>query len=115
MIGGPGWKAESQEHAGMVNAWEAYYRARGIRDLPPEIMLCMVMGTYIGTRAVDEANTEGFRKVAERFTRKRMIPNARPDSGANRAGQVHVAPTPLPRVPITPGSDGVLHDSPERL
>lgn len=115
MIGGPGWKAESQEMEGMVNAWEAYYRVRGVRELPPELMLAMVMGTYIGTRAMDDTNMEGFRKVASRFTRSRNIPNARPDSGSNGAGQINVTPTARERVSRTQRADGALHDSPERL
>lgn len=115
MVGGEGWNAESHETSAMINAWENYYRARGIRELPPELMLFAVMGTYIGKRAMREENLEGFQRFAARFTRGRMIPNARPDTRQNGSRQVDVAASPIAGVSRQPRTDGVLHDSPERL
>jgi hypothetical protein len=114
MLGGKGWSATSDEMEGMVNAWEAYYRARGVREMPPEVMLAATMGTYVMVRVSDPVNTAPFRAIYERIM-QRSIPRARPNPRSNGAGQVNVAPGVVAPVPNTPGSDNLLYDRPERV
>jgi hypothetical protein len=46
MLGGPHWRADPNEERAMREAWIAYYHARGVTDLPPELALALVMGGY---------------------------------------------------------------------
>lgn len=50
MTAGEHWTPEPAHRGAMVDAWTDYYRVRGIRDLPPEITIAVVMGAWaLGT------------------------------------------------------------------
>lgn len=45
-LGGEEWKAEDAEKFAMIEAWKAYYKAKGCLDLPPWIGVAIATGAY---------------------------------------------------------------------
>lgn len=65
MAFGEHWNANGPETDAMVDAWAAYFRARGIRDVPPEVMLAGAMTAYVGPRL---ARPESRSAIARAWT-----------------------------------------------
>ncbi len=72
-VGGEEWQPKLDkkngidERSAMVNAWAAYYRARGIADLPPEVMLAVALGSYAVPRFFMPATKTRVGKFKEWF------------------------------------------------
>lgn len=85
---GEHWRAGSEEWQQQVEAWERYYRVRGIVDLPPEIMIAVALANYaLGT----EARRDDMRAVRDRAMTRFGLggARARAHSGQDRVRQDH--------------------------
>lgn len=93
MIGGERWKYRKQpldERETLTEAWEGYYRARGIRDLPPEWGLVAAMALYAGPRIEwgkvrDRLRTGAQRAGLVKRTRDPQTDGPAPTKGDDRA------------------------------
>ena len=117
---GPGWKTNPDEFEAMSNAWESFYRAKGITDVPPALMLASTMGMYAISRMANPENLAPLRAIYARVTQRnlppmRSVPDARPDIGTNGSGKVHVAPLAGETLSSAANPDNLLYDRPERL
>lgn len=125
MVAGPAWKASKDEHDGMVEAWTAYFKARGISDVPPEILLAMAMSGYVFKRITLEQVMAAGGQLTRRFRRSplpgpatplRVVPRdediAPTGFGSDGDGEVHAAQAPSAGVPAPGGLRGGLHDYP---
>ena len=57
---GSGWRAEATEREALIDAWESYYREKGITEVSPLTMLLMVHSGYAAKRLMapdDETKT----------------------------------------------------------
>jgi hypothetical protein len=83
MLLGEDWKPEIRdgvdERVELVKAWEAYYRAKGVSELPPEAMLALTMGGYVLPRLQRESMKAKLAKLAKRWGFKRAQPIHGPD------------------------------------
>lgn len=93
MCGGPKWGVSPAEREPMIAAWAAYYEARGVSDMPPEVMLAGTMIAYVAQRVT----LSEIRQLVARTTR-RPSP-APPPSPERPPGRTPSSPD----VPIEPG------------
>lgn len=49
-IGGDEWKPSDDEHTNLATAFEGYFRAKGLSDIPPGWALTIAVGVYVGPR-----------------------------------------------------------------
>lgn len=100
MLGGETWEPSAIEKAQLTDAWAEYYRVRGIRDVPPEVMLGAVMGSWaFGTPERRDQLRGVAARLQARLIARRNKPDARTHYGPNSGGQEHVMPAadrPLP-------------------
>jgi hypothetical protein len=84
----PGTSDGVDERAHMVAAWEAYYRAKGIREVPPGLLLALVMGGYALPRLQKPTTREKLSglgsRLRARWSRRKGNGDARPHSGPDR-------------------------------
>jgi hypothetical protein len=50
MMGGDGWRPSEPETQALDTAWGNYFEARGIDNVPPEVLLAAVLLGYAGPR-----------------------------------------------------------------
>lgn len=67
-IGGDEWKPTKDEHANLSEAWEAYFRAKGFKDIPPGVAVTIATLSYIGPR-MRQPKTLSFLERAAQWTR----------------------------------------------
>lgn len=123
MAFGEHWAANGQETDAMVDAWTAYFRARGIRDVPPEIMLAGAMTAYAGPRLARPESRSAMARAwtwwKERRAQRRGpvgdFGDARAGDRANGNGEDHAAPGTLHRLPSIRDPRGRLDTDPPRV
>jgi len=49
-IGGAEWKPRPEERAYMSDAWTQYYKAKGVEDLPPGVIVATALISYVAPR-----------------------------------------------------------------
>jgi hypothetical protein len=76
------------EKAALTDAWEGYFKARGISDIPPELLLSVTMVGYVGPRLTLPA-TKGRLARAREWVRVKVFRRARTDSGNDRKRKDH--------------------------
>lgn len=82
MLGGTEWNPSQDEMVGLDMAWSEYFKARGIEEIPPEVVLGTVLMGYMGPRL---AASQTFRaRVSGWLSRfRRNGGNAQFNSGNN--------------------------------
>lgn len=92
---GKQWQAPDPEVEAMCQAWEAYYRKKGISEVSPEAMLALAMSGYALPRMIHEDTRSRVKRAGGRmrawFKKRRPKPapedpDARPDPGPNGVG-----------------------------
>lgn len=87
MFGGEIWEPSDAERVQLTDAWAEYYRVRGIRDVPPEIMLAAVMGGWaLGTPDRRAQLASATTRLKGRFVR------ARSHRRSNGGGEIDPGP-----------------------
>lgn len=99
MIFGPVWsvvpteeRPDAAELDAMTAAWEGYYRAKGVADVPPEMLLALTMFGYAAPRLVHAQTRSRFaraRDAARSWWRRWKTRNARSDPRAHGNGEDH--------------------------
>ena len=94
LIGGEEWEPKVDKSTGlnerdiMKSAWAEYYRARGIIDLPPELMLAVAVGSYAVPRFFQPKTKTRLQKGKEWFYQYLARRKARKNGWTARETQV---------------------------
>lgn len=75
------------ERAMLEDAFYEYFKANGVVDIPPGILLLIVVGTYVGKRAADPAVQARFRLIIAKVRGRQVEPiNPLSSDDADHAG-----------------------------
>ena len=91
VVGGEEWKPSHDESVYMATAWTDYFRAKGIKDLPPGVVVATALISYAGPRLF-KPNTQTRIKMAgaklKAFFNRRKKDATQSDSGNDGIGKI---------------------------
>ena len=97
MLLGQEWLADREELEVLTDAWEGYFRARGIVEMPPEMMLALAYSGYVGKRlAQEKPRARASAVVGGLWGGIKGWWRARREPKLERAGRITVEPPPAP-------------------
>lgn len=70
-IGGPEWEPNPNERAYMSHAWAEYFRSKGIKDLPPGVILATALISYAMPR-FGQPETQGRLSKTWKWIKRRL-------------------------------------------